>query len=147
MTTNWKGWMAVRAGFSLALAVAAAPAAGADTNADVQRQFQLREQQQMELRLKMQQQLDRSMRQPLSPSADLQMRQLDRDQQQRLQQFNDQQMRGTIAPVPASGEQMRRDLERQRALGAGGGLGASGSQTNLFSPGRPVETPAAAGGP
>ena len=102
----------------LAMLISAWQTGAAD--AEVQRQLQLREQQQMELRLKMQQQLDRSIRPPQTPSADLQMRQLDRDQQQRLQQFHDQQLRGTIAPAtPATAEQMRRDLERQRALKSG----------------------------
>src|SRR5687767_1571980 len=143
---------ALRVGLPLILAVASAPAVAADASTDVQRQLLQREQQQMELRLKMQQQIDRSTRQPLSPSADFNMRQLDRDQQQRLQQFNDLQTRGLIAPgalgPPASGEQMRRDLERGRAAGVGpGGLGLGSSQASPFSGGRPVETPSAASGP
>ena len=104
-------------GSALGLAVLIAVSQAGAADAEVQRQLQLREQQQMELRLKMQQQLDRSTRPPQTPSADLQMRQLDRDQQQRLQQFHDQQLRGVIAPATA--EQMRRDLERQRALKSG----------------------------
>lgn len=146
METNRKARIALRVGLPLALLTATqAPAA----DANVQQQFQLREQQQMELQLKMQQQLDRSTR-PLGSPADFQARQLDRDQQQRLQQFNDLQTRGMIAPgvvgAPASGEQMRRDLERGRAVGAGG-IGVSGGQAGPFSSGRTVETPSAANGP
>ena len=132
-TNRQRQWITLRAALCLVVPIAASQARGADTNTDVQRQLQLRDQQQMELRLKMQQQLDRSIRAPQTPSADLQMRSLDRDQQQRLQQFNDQQMRGSIAPaVPGSGEQMRRDFERQRALKAGvGELNRFGSQPQL----------------
>lgn len=132
-TNRQRQWIALRAALCLVMPIAASQARGADTNADVQRQLQLREQQQMELRLKMQQQLDRSTRPPQTPSADLQMRSLDRDQQQRLQQFNDREMRGSIAPAaPGSGEQMRREFERQRALKPGvGELNRFGSERQL----------------
>ena len=124
-----------RAELSLVALIAASPAGAADTNADVQRQLQQREQQQMELRLKMQQQLDRSTRPPVNPSVDLKTRQLDRDQQQRLQQLQDQQTRGMIAPAaPGGAEQMSRDLERSRALKAGG------DQLNRFGSERQLET-------
>ena len=132
MNTNRQRWIGPSSALIVML-IAASQAAAADTSTDVQRQLQLREQQQMELRLKMQHQLDRSTRPPQTPSADFQMRQLDRDQQQRLQQFHDQQLRGAIAPsAPATSEQMRRDLERQRALRPGvGELNRFGSQPQL----------------
>jgi hypothetical protein len=121
---------------------AAVPARAADANTDIQRQLQQRDQQQMELRLKMQQQLDRSTRPPQTPSADLRMRQLDRDQQQRLQQLHEQQTRGMVPPVaPAGAEQMRRDLEHQRALKAGA------DQLNRFGSQRQLETIDTGSGP
>ena len=124
----------------LAGLVAAWPAGAAD--GDVQRQLQLREQQQMELRLRMQQQLERSSRPPQTPSADLQMRTLDRDQQQRLQQFHDQQLRGRLpTAAQTNAEQMRQNLERQRALNAGG------MQLSPFGAQRQIETPSGSSGP
>jgi hypothetical protein len=138
MRTKTKHGLVWYAGLVLGLS-GALPVRGADANTDVRRQLQSRDQQQMELRLKMQQQLERAMRPPRTPSADLRMRQLDRDQQQRLQQLHEQQTRAMAPPVAAA--QMRRDLEQQRALKAGA------DQLNDFGSQRQRETLDAGSGP
>jgi len=120
---------------------AALPVRSADAT-DVQRQLQQRDQQQMELRLKMQQQLDRAARPGQAPSGELRLRQLDRDQQQRLQQLHELQTRGMVPPVaPGGAEQMRRELERERALKAGA------DQLNRFGSQRQLETIDTGSGP